>query len=175
MSLDKTYTHFDTGLAPFLRGLGNFMDVISHMVEDKYARLADGEDSPAQPIFGVQVVYGFKVRSDDRKGSRLKIEIFGNITADQDGYMVLKHREPLVDLADEGDILVVMAEVPGADVNKTEIQVKGDKLFISALGPQHNYMKRIKLPNTAKGQILGWSFRNGILEVSVSKKGSTQV
>jgi HSP20 family molecular chaperone IbpA len=73
-------------------------------------------------------------------------------------------------LTDEGDILVIIAEIPGADVNKTEIQVKGDKLYISALGPHHNYMKRVKLPNTSKGQILGWSFRNGILEVTVSKK-----
>lgn len=99
------------------------------------------------------------------------METFGNITEGQDGYMMLKHREPLIDLADEGDILVVMAEIPGADVNKTEIQIKGDKLFISALGSQHNYIKRVRLPNTSKGQILGWSFRNGILEISISKKG----
>lgn len=171
MNRDKTYAHFDSGLAHFFRGLGNFMDLISHMVKNEQAPLSAEKEIQPQPVFGVRAVYGFTMRSDGSRGSRLKMETFGNITEGQDGYMMLKHREPLIDLADEGDILVVMAEIPGADVNKTEIQIKGDKLFISALGPQHNYIKRVRLPNTSKGQILGWSFRNGILEISISKKG----
>ncbi len=79
-------------------------------------------------------------------------------------------REPLVDVFDEGDHLLIIAELPGVEEKDIEIGVRGDQLTLSAQAPGREYLKEVALPCPVEGEAKT-SYRNGILQVELTKGG----
>ncbi len=79
-------------------------------------------------------------------------------------------REPLVDVLDEGDRVVVLAELPGIDEKDIRLRVEGDILEIAAATRDRKYLKEVLLPALVQPETLESSYRNGILEIKLAKK-----
>lgn len=79
-----------------------------------------------------------------------------------------KPKEPLVDVFDEGDHLRIIAELPGVEEKDIKIDLKDNKLTLSADTASHKYHQQVTLPCVPKGK-LEKIFRNGILEVRIRK------
>lgn len=77
-------------------------------------------------------------------------------------------REPLVDVFDEGDHLLIIAELPGVEEKDIEIEVRGDTLTLSAQSPGQRYRKEVALPCPVEGEAKT-SYRNGILQIELTK------
>ena len=77
-------------------------------------------------------------------------------------------REPLVDVFDEGNHLLIIAELPGVEEKDIEIQVRVDTLTLSAQSPGQRYLKEVALPCPVEGEAKT-SYRNGILQVELTK------
>ncbi len=95
-------------------------------------------------------VYGFNVKfglGDDKK---VKVEPFGNIKRDtQTGQAVVQEvREPMVDLFEEEDHLLVVAEMPGIGSADVQLDVKDDVLTIRAESGEKKYRKEVLLPGS---------------------------
>ena len=73
------------------------------------------------------------------------------------------HREPIVDVLEGTEGLMVIAELPGIAEEDLRINLKGDVLEISA----GQLSKKIALPRAAES-ILEKSFKNGILSLKLS-------
>jgi len=73
------------------------------------------------------------------------------------------HREPIVDVLEGTEGLMVIAELPGIAEEDLRINLKGDVLEISA----GQLSKKIALPRAAES-ILERSFKNGILSLKLS-------
>ncbi len=76
--------------------------------------------------------------------------------------------ELAIDVFDEGNKIVVLAEVPGLDVNDIEVSLDGSALVLAILAPGRKGSQRIQLPCPATGEP-EVSLANGILNIHIQK------
>jgi len=157
----------DLGLGGLFKGIGNLLDLIAQMAEEgkeEYAR--SGE---AQLLGGkAKGVYGFSIKLG--LGGKPIVEEFGNIRTTERGPVVAEVREPLVDVLDEGERLVVIAELPGVEQEDIHVEVKDDILEITAETEDKKYAKEVLLPSPVDAHTLETSCKNGILTIKLAKK-----
>ncbi len=165
----KDAPDLDIGVGGFIGGL---FEGVSKLVESagKAAR-EGGEFSQTGEIGGLgdkaRGVYGFTVRT--MAGGETKVETFGNIKKTEEGPVVEEVREPIVDVFNEEDHLLVVAELPGIEENRLKLMLEQDLLTLSAENRQRKYEKEVVLPCAVDASSEELTFRNGVLEVKYSK------
>ncbi|HQS10352.1 MAG TPA: Hsp20/alpha crystallin family protein [Xanthobacteraceae bacterium] len=154
----------DLGAA--FRGLGGFVEMLGTLVEK-------AEDIERQGEFKVKGlgdqargVYGFSVRTGI--GGVPQVRRFGNLNTGPKGPVVEDVREPLVDVFDEADEVIVTAEIPGVAENEISLALDGNHLALATTG-RHRYAKTVALPGNIDPASLERSHRNGILQVKLRK------
>jgi HSP20 family protein len=79
-------------------------------------------------------------------------------------------REPITDVFDEGDHVVVIAELPGVDRAEVSWRVlDGRRLVIHAESADHKYVKTIDLPALVNEQAAACGCENGVMELRLWK------
>lgn len=112
-------------------------------------------------------VYGFTIKTGlGEKGSR--VETFGNVKKTKQGPQVVEIREPLVDVFDEKDCILVIAELPGVQEKDIKLHIKGDILKLETIG-ERKYAKEILLPAKSDFESRKVNFKNGVLEIKLKK------
>jgi HSP20 family protein len=157
---------FDLGFGGLFKGLGDFLDLLSEMVETGEEVTREGEFRIKGLGEQARGVYGFSVRTG--LGGLPRVERFGNIRPTEAGPVVAEIREPLVDLFDEEQEVVVVAELPGVAEEEIHIRVQDDILSLETTG-ERKYAKEILLPGTVEATTLRKTYRNGILELRLRK------
>ncbi|MFX1374474.1 MAG: archaeal heat shock protein Hsp20 [Promethearchaeota archaeon] len=116
------------------------------------------------------IMYGFNVNiGPDGKPT---IDSFGNIKPEPvSGDPVVKSkREPLIDVSEEKDQIIVIAEMPGVDRNDIELEATSDSLVISTKeSANRHYYKKVKLTSAINSDVAKARYTNGILEVRLKK------
>ncbi len=162
--------NIDLGFGNLFKGLGNFLDVVSELVEkaeevqEKTGEFTAGTTAKGEPMRGV---YGIRV-STLAKGGAPKVDTFGNIRTTEKGPVVDERRDPIVDIFDENGSVLLVAELPGVADSDIEVNVEGDILTLATSG-KRRYAKEILLPAAVDATTLQKSYANGILEVRVKK------
>ena len=153
-------------LGGFFKGLGNLFDLITKMDRDgKDVYMQAGKlGGPGSNIKGV---YGFSLKFG--LGGKPVIEQFGNIQTADGGATIAETREPLVDVFDEGDYLSVIFELPGVEEENVNYEINGDIFDLSARAGDRKYKKELLLPCPVDSRPMESTYRNGILEVKLSK------
>ena len=115
-----------------------------------------------------RMVFGYTLRMG-RDG--ISAEPFGNTpvdgaskTSDKSAGTAPAALLPIVDVFEDGDAVVVVAELPGADPDRIVCRADGLRLLIEATGVRQ-YRKDLALPAAVRSDGIVQSFRNGILEV----------
>lgn len=122
--------------------------------------------------FGVDfpIMYGFNIGiGADGKPT---IDSFGNIKPKPySGKPVVKSkREPLTEVSEEKDEIVVITEMPGVDRNDIELKATSHSLTISTKeDAKRNYYKEIEFASTINSDVAKARYTNGILEVRLKK------
>ncbi len=163
---DEIEIDFGMGKISFggvFKGLGNLIDLAAKMNEEGIARKGEIKGLPR----GAKGVYGFSIRT---MAGKPVIESFGNIKETAKGPIVEEVREPMVDVFDEKDHIMVIAELPGVPEEKIKVEVAGDILNLSAADSERKYAKEILLPCKVKAQSLKTTYKNGILEIKLDKE-----
>lgn len=159
------------GLGGLFKGVGSLLDIVTKMAEegkDETSRTGAVEAMGGK----AKGVYGFTVRVG--LGGKPVVEQFGNIRETPSGAVVTETREPLVDVLDEGEHILVIAEMPGIEASDVHVKVAGDILEIAASRGARQYHKEVLLPTAASPENVATSYRNGILEVRLAKVQSGQ-
>jgi HSP20 family protein len=78
-------------------------------------------------------------------------------------------RVPVVDIFEEEDHLLVMAELPGIAKEDVKIEIQEDVLLISAERGDRKYRKEVLLPREVTRAKLRVSCKNGLLEIRCPK------
>ena len=112
-------------------------------------------------------VYGYTISTAG--GGSPKVKAFGNIKKTPGGPKVDEEREPLTDIFDEKDEIVVIAEMPGIEYNDITIDLNEDILEFSAVNKNRKYRKELLLSVKVSEQNLSHKFTNGILEIRIKK------
>lgn len=77
-------------------------------------------------------------------------------------------REPLVDVFEEADAILVVAEVPGLEPEALQLAVREGALEITGTG-RVRYHRLVTLPCAVTAQGMSHACRNGILEVRLAR------
>jgi HSP20 family molecular chaperone IbpA len=80
-----------------------------------------------------------------------------------------KEPEPLVDVLQEKDEVIVIAEVAGFNRENLKIQVKNQRLTLSARASDRKYYKSLNLPIGVIPNKIRTVCKNGVLEIRLKK------
>ena len=166
---DKKSMKTEEGVGGLFRTVGSFLDLLSDMVEKGQTEVRREGEVELGHRKGMKAVYGFSVRLGGEGQPR--VEPFGNVRREKGkGPVVEEVREPMVDLFDEKEAVVVVAELPGINEKDITVELRDDILTIAAETGEQKYYKEVLLevPITPDG--LTRSYRNGILEIRICKK-----
>jgi HSP20 family protein len=151
--------------------LGSFGKAVEKLVDlaEKGQDLSQtGELKGLDPQGKLRGVYGFSVKTAlGGQGEReLKIEPFGNIRRESSGETVVEDvREPLCDVYDEEDHVLVLAEIPGVSKKDVQLELAEDRLTIRAQRGEKRYHKEVVLPKAFSRQDMQWECANGMLKI----------
>jgi HSP20 family protein len=151
------------GFGGLFKGLGNLIDLAAKLREEGVEKRGEIRGLPR----GARGVYGFSIRT---LAGKPVIESFGNIRETARGPVVEEVREPMVDVFDEPDHILVIAELPGVSENEIKLEVSGDILNLSASDKDRKYAREILLPGKVKSESVKTSYNNGILEITLEKE-----
>jgi len=164
----KAKAQFDFGLGGLFTGIGSLFDLVSKMTEEgkeEYTRTGEikGLGDKAKGIYGFSVKMGI--------GGQPTVEQFGNIKKTEKGSVeVAEVQEPIVDVFDEGDHLMVIAELPGVEESDIHLEIKGDILELKAEGEDRKYSKEVLLPAEVEADRIETQYKSGILEIKLAKR-----
>jgi HSP20 family molecular chaperone IbpA len=111
-----------------------------------------------------KMVFGYTVRMGE---DGIEAEPFGSV-ATESAPGAAAALQPITEVFADGDAIVVVAELPGADADGIVCRADGARLVIEASGGRR-YRKEVKLPCPVSAHGIGQSYRNGILEVRMAK------
>ncbi len=159
--------HIDFSLGDLFKGLGSFIDLASKMEQKNQQEITrTGKVDGPQ---GLKAVYGYSMKLG--LGGKPSVSRFGNVREGAQGPIVEEAREPLTDIFDEKDSVVVVLEIPGVDESAIVVKpLKENLLMVEASGPNCLYRKEIALPSPIKPDSIRRSYRNGLLELNCEKQ-----
>lgn len=119
---------------------------------------------------------GFNINFDSE--GKPKINSFGNIKGETpEGPKVDETREPLVEVSEEEDKIIVIAEMPGVKKDDIELKATTHSLTISTEEKSPSgmkYYKEIKLPSAINSDYAKARYANGIIEIKLKKSDEEQ-
>jgi len=158
-----------------LLGLGGLLGGLSTLIENLGELAEKGEELRKSgelrgPDGKVRGVYGFNIKvglGDDG----IKVEPFGNVRKDaKTGTAVVEEvREPMVDVFEEEDHVLVLAEMPGVGEEDIKLELNEDVLSIAAEKGEMKYRKEVLLPAAFSAAKMSHTCRNGVLKVKFTK------
>jgi len=158
----------DLGLGGILKGLGDLVEKLGELAESGEQISKTGEiRGTGQEVKGI---YGFTVKvglGDDKP----RVEPFGNIRRDANSGRTVVHevREPVVDVLEEEDHVLVLAEMPGISAEAVQIEIQDDLLTITAEQGDKKYRKEVLLPGRFDRKKMQVTCNNGVLEIKCRK------
>lgn len=154
-----------------LGGLSQFIERLGDLAEKgKELREAVEFQSGGKTVQGV---YGFTIKTGLGAGEegKVKVEPFGNVRADAKTGKAVVHEvlEPMVDIFEEPEHVLVVAEMPGVGDEDIRLDLRDDVLTIDAAHGTKRYHKEVLLPVSLKAERMTRSCHNGILEVKLPR------
>ncbi|MBL7183772.1 MAG: Hsp20/alpha crystallin family protein, partial [Anaerolineae bacterium] len=137
----------------------------SELDEEKLAELRRASQTRVGGI--PRGVYGVSVRRG--VGGIPRVQSFGNIRRTERGPVVDEVREPLVDVFDEDDVLLVIAELPGVEEKDVQIEVHDGLLKLSTTIKGRRYAKELQLSCPVEESTMESAYKNGVLEIRLRK------
>lgn len=77
--------------------------------------------------------------------------------------------KPLIDIFQENNYITIVAEIVGFNKESLKINVKDQKLTLSAKSKERRYYKSLNLPTVVIPNAMHTKFKNGVLEIKLKK------
>ena len=154
-------------LGGIFKGIENIIDLAAKLKEAGGEIEKEGEIDLSHLKKGMKGVFGVSIKT--AVGGEPVIESFGNIRKTPAGPSVEEEREPITDLFDEKEEVIIIAELPGVGEKDIKLDLKGDTLEISAQRGERKYYKEVLIPAEVKAETMSSSYKTGILEVRIKK------
>lgn len=162
-------------------GLGGVFRELNRLVE-RLGELSDkdidvnrtvrfgGEDSDTKGVFGLRFRTG--VGQDGRP--RTSAQPFGNVrTGGGDEVVVEETRAPVVDVYDESDHVLIVAEMPGVEAGDVAIEVHDDVITVAAASGAHRFRTELLLPYDVDPAPKTVTANHGIIHIELQRQSET--
>ena len=80
-----------------------------------------------------------------------------------------KEPKPLIDVFQEKNWITIIAEIAGFNKETLKINVKDQKITLSAKAKDRRYYKSLNLPKVVIPNITHTTYKNGVLEIKLKK------
>ncbi len=121
--------------------------------------------------FGFPYTYGFNINIG--KNGKPMVDSFGNIKAKpySGEPEVQQVREPLTEVNELGNQIIVICEMPGVTREDIELKATVRSITISTKSETkgRNYFKEVELPSAINSDYAKARYQNGILEIKLKK------
>lgn len=157
-------------LGNLFNGLADLIERLGDLAEKSEELSKSGRFQPGGKRKDLKGVYGFSVKVG-LGGQRPRIEPFGNIRRDREtGRSVVQEmREPIIDVFEEEDYILVLAEMPGVEADDVKVDLKEDILTFAAERGDRKYRKELLLPGECTRGKIKVGCKNGIVEIKCMK------
>ncbi|QRF74534.1 Small heat shock protein HSP16.5 [Thermoplasmatales archaeon] len=121
-------------------------------------------------------VYGFSYRVGP--DGRPQFQEFGNVPSGRRGYtnqLESDTREPMTDFNEDKDKVYVTVELPGVSKENIDLKISERNITVDAKEEERKYHKSIDFPYRILTESATAKFKNGILDVVVSKESSASM
>lgn len=155
-----------------LGGLANLVEKLGELAEKGEQLKRSGNFDVESGGKNFKGVYGFTVRTGlGGERDEVKVEPFGNIKRDeQTGHAVVQERrEPVIDLFDEPDQVILVAEMPGIAAAQVQVEIHDDILTLHAGEGERSYYKEVVLPAPCATTPASITCNNGVVEIRCAK------
>jgi HSP20 family protein len=109
--------------------------------------------------------FSVKIGSDGKP----RIREFDNRQLRQAEFEVSDEPEPLVDVIEEGETVIVLVVLQGVDKDDIDLRLTGDTLTFSVDAVDFEWYDELKLPARVNPKSARASYKNGVLEIKVKK------
>lgn len=110
--------------------------------------------------------FGFSVKVGGLGTNAVKVKPFGNMRKDKKSDITVNEvLEPSVDIFEETDHTLIVADMPGVDEEDIRVDLKDDILQISAKTDDKKYQKEILLKNSFTKDRMTRTYKNGVLKI----------
>jgi hypothetical protein len=142
------------------------LDETSHM--GVLVRIREVINPAAMHVLGKPILVFERSRMDYRTGEHVLHSWWLNeeTVGDTD------NTQEYVDVLDEGDHFFVLVELPGVQEEDIRVDAGGDRLSVAVDMAETRYYNEIPLPAGADVGDLSTTYRNGILQVRLGKRGA---
>jgi len=130
-------------------------------LEKEFEELAKRGAVKGPYVYGVRITVG--------PDGVPRVEEFGNVKRVGEKPVVKEEIDPLVDVFEDEDEVVIVAEIPGASKEDIHVKALENKVIIKARGHDKRYYKEIELPAKVDPRKAKASYKNGVLEVRIKK------
>ncbi|ATW26432.1 Hsp20/alpha crystallin family protein [Candidatus Formimonas warabiya] len=155
------------GLGDLFKDLGNLLEIIDKMEDMGCNEMSKTGEFGSPGPKGLKGTYGFSIRTSGL--GRPMIQPFGNVRAGAGKVEFDETWEPILDVFDEQDHVLVVAELPGISEDQLELKIEDDHLQLRASGLRQ-YKKNIPLPYAVDENKIVSVLKNGIVEITLPKK-----
>ncbi|MEM2637649.1 MAG: archaeal heat shock protein Hsp20 [Candidatus Korarchaeota archaeon] len=159
------FEEMDEFFKRFMRRFGDFDP------EKMFEKLPDVELPSGARVKG-PYIFGYSVTVGP--DGKPVVRYFGNVSPgarrtpeEKSEIKEISYREPLVDIIEEANEIIVIAEIPGVEKEDIKIFGTGRQIRIEA----SHYKKVVDLPVDVDVDKATSTYKNGILEVHLPKKG----
>jgi HSP20 family protein len=155
------------GINGILKGVSDLVEKLGELADKGDQLSRTGEINWKAGEKDLKGIYGFSVKVGMGGDREVKVEPFGNIRRDKETgeSEVQEIREPIVDVFEEEDHILVVAELPGIAVGDVRLEVKDDLLTLRAEKGEKKYRKEILLPGSFPKEKMAVTSNNGIVEI----------
>ena len=156
-----------SGLEGILGGLSTLIGGLAELAEKGTQLEQSGETSALGGK--AKIIYGFTVKGVG--GDDVRVEPFGNVVRDGNTSeaTVSEVREPPIDLIEESDHTLVIAEMPGVGADDVKVEAHDDVLELTATRGTKKYRKEILLSHPTDAKKVTVTINNGIAEIRCPK------
>ena len=156
-------------------------EAVKQMIDELMERLTSDEspelfDSKTQEqleemmreIHKSPMVWGFSASIGP--DGNINLSPFGNLDAEGTKPVIKKEREPLIELLDQDDAIIIIAEIPGVDEDDIDLTITETQVTIRVDTKRRKYAKTLDLPTQIQRDGAQVNYANGILEVKLLKQ-----
>jgi len=155
-------------LGGLFKSIEKLVDLAADLKEAGGEIKKEGEIDLTHLKEGMKGVFGFSIKT--AVGGTPIVESFGNIKKTPKGPAVEEETEPMVDVFDEKEHILVVVELPGVEEEDIKTEIKDDILNISAERGERKYRKEVLLPSKVQAKPISYTYKNGILEIKLKKQ-----
>jgi HSP20 family protein len=149
---------------PWFNDLYDELERLGDLIDETMQKALDNpsKDAPTKRDFKA---FSVKIGPDGKP----RIREFNSRQPQQPESEVSDDPEPLVDVIEEGETVVVLVALPGVNKDDIDLRITGDTLTFSVDAADFEWYDELKLPARVNPKSARASYKNGVLEIKVKK------